>query len=347
MIDERLFKILGKQSFDKLETLKEKCQVSTIGILSTLPALALVHSGEVGIIIVGTGALSATATIICSEKRIEMYSKDIIEIKKIYNEIINDYGKLNKNLNLENPVEVYTLFNYALRKGYLSRNKNFTEYNKASRMKTILGVYPITGVGVCRHIAQTLKDVLKASGIESNTLNVFQRPYTKEEAKEIIVKRANEKLENINVPEKVKIEMLANYILQELEKLNPVMTKIDKSIEKCGNHVITVAVKGGKLHLLDSTQERIYKLDSNKTILTSDFEGYTGARIIKKTFFGTRNEFTNVKKQIMLPQTSEEEDNGYIKQTILLAKECDDMFQNFYDEHKDAYEEIYQKTIKF
>lgn len=345
MINESLYKVFGNQNYDKLETCKVTAQLSTIGLLSITPVLTIINPA-LGAIIAGTGALSAATTYYCSETRIEMYSKEVLEIKRLYEEIIKDYGKLNIDLKLENPVEIYTLFNYALRHGYLSKDKSFKEYNTFSRLKTILGVYPITGEGVCRHIAITLKDVLKASGIESNTLIVFQRPLTKEEIKTMIVKNANEKFKNLNVPENAKIELVTRYVLQELEKLNIVEKENNKAEKKYGNHVVTVAVKNGKLHLLDSTQERIYKLDKEKTTLISDFQSNTETRIIKKTFFGTKNEYKNVKKQIKLPQTSIEEDENEIKKTIVLAHECDDLLEYFYKIHKDAYEEIYQKTKK-
>ncbi len=43
------------------------------------------------------------------EERLSLHTKDIIEIRKLYNNLIKDYNKLNKIFDFQNPVEIYTL----------------------------------------------------------------------------------------------------------------------------------------------------------------------------------------------------------------------------------------------
>lgn len=42
------------------------------------------------------------------EERLSLHTKDIIEIRKLYNNLIKDYNKLNKIFDFQNPVEIYT-----------------------------------------------------------------------------------------------------------------------------------------------------------------------------------------------------------------------------------------------
>lgn len=58
------------------------------------------------------------------EERLSLHTKDI-EIRKLYNNLIKDYNKLNKIFDFQNPVEIYTLYNKMLYAGYLSKDKEF------------------------------------------------------------------------------------------------------------------------------------------------------------------------------------------------------------------------------
>ena len=118
------------------------------------------------------------ATIISAYNTIEKASnntKDIQEIKNIYNDIIKNYNNLNKELDVIEPLQVATMFHYTLHCGYLSIDKNF-KYNLNSNQTInnphLLGSSIITGNGVCRHINSMLNDIYNDLGIESYLLIV-------------------------------------------------------------------------------------------------------------------------------------------------------------------------------
>lgn len=104
----------------------------------------------------------------------EEHTKEIQQIKKLYQEFLSEYVKLNKKLELQHPLELYILYNKMLQSGYLSKDKTF--HFGDTNVKDIRGISPtnvINGEAVCRHIALMLKDIYNAYGIEGNTLNVF------------------------------------------------------------------------------------------------------------------------------------------------------------------------------
>ena len=106
------------------------------------------------------------------------YTKDIKEIRSLYQEFITNYNKLNRIFDLNNPIQIYTMFNYLLYKGYLSIDKNFEFSNKEARdIKGLYGTNVISGKAVCRHISAMLTDILNNYGIESNQLGVYLMAY--------------------------------------------------------------------------------------------------------------------------------------------------------------------------
>ena len=108
------------------------------------------------------------------EERLSLHTKDIIEIRKLYNNLIKDYNKLNKIFDFQNPVEIYTLYNKMLYAGYLSKDKKFHfGKDKVKDIMTIQGTNIINGEAVCRHIAQMLKDIYLDYGITSYDISVF------------------------------------------------------------------------------------------------------------------------------------------------------------------------------
>ena len=108
----------------------------------------------------------------------EVHTKDVSQIRELYSYFINNYNKLNKIFDLNNPVEIYAMFNYLLYKGYLSKNKEFQFYDKETRnLKGLRGVDVITGKAVCRNISSMLTDILNEYGIQSNLLGVYSKQY--------------------------------------------------------------------------------------------------------------------------------------------------------------------------
>lgn len=150
-------------------------------------------------------------------------NKDIKPITKIYDDVIEEYIKLHKIFNFTNPVEMYAMFNYAYKGGYLSKNQIFNygttdifrNGNVFDDILLIDGVNIINGTGVCRHISAMFKDILKKCNIENMVLPVYMKDFEK----------------------KVK---LMNYLVS--------------------NHIINVVKQNGLYYFLDPTNQYMYKL---------------------------------------------------------------------------------------
>lgn len=104
----------------------------------------------------------------------ERYLKDVKQMRQIYDEVINNYNKINQTFGLKVPSEIATLYRLALFKGYLSKDKSFHyEETNDSDIEPLWGAYNMRGVGVCKHIASMLNDILVDYGINSDTLPVL------------------------------------------------------------------------------------------------------------------------------------------------------------------------------
>ena len=101
-------------------------------------------------------------------------TKEAVQIRDLYQDFINNYNKLNDSFELESPIQIYSMFNYLLNKGYLSKDKAF-EYSKKKILDVpgMLGISIVTGKGVCRHISSALNDILNSKGIQAYPLGVF------------------------------------------------------------------------------------------------------------------------------------------------------------------------------
>lgn len=102
----------------------------------------------------------------------ENYSKEVLELKGLYNEFIKRYAKLNKMFELNNPIEIYNLYYKLLKRGYFcNKTFNFNDYN-TEEINNLLGINILNGSGLCRHISTMLSDVYKELDMNSEVLPV-------------------------------------------------------------------------------------------------------------------------------------------------------------------------------
>lgn len=98
------------------------------------------------------------------------------EIKRIYDNIINNYSELSLMFNLKNPIEIYLMYLLSLYNGYLSKTDNFTYYDNESlfiNCKCLKGADVLNGYGVCRHISAMLKDIYDKMNINNEILPIY------------------------------------------------------------------------------------------------------------------------------------------------------------------------------
>lgn len=221
----------------------------------------------------------------------KQHLKDIKEIRRIYDEIISNYNKINKDFGLKTPSEICTLYEYALFNGYLSKDKTFNYGTKNSNWcNYIQGAQVITGESFSRHIATMLADILVNYGIDSSTLFVEQK---------------------------------------QINKVFP-------------NHVITIARYEDESYLLDPTNFMTYRINpKNRKMLVNDFFqdiSICNLRVLPNNILITK-EMLELKNVIINKNEIEQKINPLFWSNL-------DIFERFYWENHEAYDDIADKIMK-
>lgn len=286
-------------------------------------------------------------------------TKDIDEIVTIYHQFIKNYNQINIEFELNNPIQIYTMFNCLLYDGYLSKDKEFQFSGAEARDKcSILGANIIMGKGVCRHISSTLKDILLDYGIEACNLGCYSKILTIS-----VTKLKNQKYSYIELREWVKKNVideracrsLYDYI-DELEKqkkyakfsysLEDEMNSVKKWI---GNHIICYSRYNGQDYYLDPSQIRIYRLNhESKTLFDNQEDGDLEFRIIPTLYSNSLKELMKMSNKLLRPNPSLpiEEEQKLVMDTKLLYGQNADIFEQFYNDNHEIYNEISNRLVK-
>ncbi len=118
------------------------------------------------------------------------YTSEELEIIKslrsYYDAFLNNYCKLIKDLDINNPIDFFSLFYILLIKGYLSNLKDFKISDEDSvqifRNDKLDAINVILGKGVCRHTSALLSDLLNNYGLDSKQVGGYLT-YKNEESK--------------------------------------------------------------------------------------------------------------------------------------------------------------------
>lgn len=266
---------------------------------------------------------------------------------------------MNKIFDLSDPIQIHTMFNYLLYKGYLSRDKKFEFSSKQARdIFDVSGANVIVGKAVCRHISAMLTDILNDDGIASCQLGVYSREYCT--SINIIDEPKYTKEELINwVETHITDDKVFNLCMNIIEELDNQGNKSiefsyeltdDKNplIREIGNHAISFALKDGACYFLDPTQTRIYRMsETNKNVLYDDICEVPIRLISSLVLNAYAEDYFKIKKEInKYPSVSKEEEKLMIEKTMNLCYENTDVFENFYHENSELYGDISNKVLK-
>lgn len=338
-----LDKFSGKFNYNDLKKLKDVGYYSALGmswasILTPWQVDVVIFPTEILLLILSFG-LSVDNT------------KDVRNIREMYDEVIDDYAKMVKSLELKSPVEISAFFERCYRDGYLSRDKNFVFGSDNARdIYSIFGSNVINGEAVCRHISHMLNDVYSRMGIDSNILLVHMRErklvpsvdmtkkgLTKEELYELV------DCTSISSEERKYAKMIIDEFIECVGEHLCIDVKLaDVKGRPRSNHAINLVIHDGKAFCLDPTNACTFKLnrqdprflvDMMDPKIFIDWPGYGYAKTSMK-------EVKQAKKDILLPSTSFEEDVETRKRVQLFYEDNIDIIDYFYRKHNEEYKDI-------
>lgn len=285
------------------------------------------------------------------------YTTDVKELRKLYDEFVHNYNELNKLFNLQDPVELQTLYFYLYRNGYLSKDKKFefSDDTKTVKIPYIMGSDILNGKGVCRNISALFTDILNDYGIESSRLGVYQGAYY-----------INKK--SLNHEKYTKQELLSwlrknisdeTRLTRELYHLNNMsedeFIKYSKSLELplspmmiiFGNHAMNHTYYNGMNYYLDPTQKLYYRMNPDDgNLYSEDYELIIKYPMTNKFNVGNPSyESFNSRMNENNKSLSNDKVKELTYKTNDIIRENKDVFERFYSDNKELYDEVSSKLL--
>lgn len=284
-------------------------------------------------------------------------TKDINEIRNLYNEFLEEYIKLNKDFDFNNPIEISAMYSFLLNRGYLSKNKKYEfTSNGVVDVNSVDGVNILCGKGVCRHISGMLTDILNKDGIDASRLCVYSpvpeinvkiikdEKYTLEELYEIARSRAlDEDMYNLllRLIKEFAVEKGKNieFEFRVSDDENPIKQKI-------GNHSITYVVDNGITYYLDPTLGCCYLPGDEGTRLYDSLQFPVDIKVTPSIMFNDVEGFKRLRNISNDSTLSWDEISRIRANAKKICNDNMDVFEKFYNENHELYEDISEKVLK-
>lgn len=353
--------LLGKTSVKKFIKIKKSSRV--ISILTLLLYIALATKCPYNIISSLMYMISTCISNSLSLRKSFEKTKEFVQLEDLYNEFIENYVELNDMFGINNPIQIFELFDLLLHLGLLSNKRIYTySDNEVLDYYRFLGSNILTGNGVCRHTSAMLSDIFVKKGIDSDQLIGFQITYNKlaatinEELSYQEIMKIFDKISNIEYNEETFLdEILAIFDNKTLESLFNIF-KNDKGIIT-PNHAITYAFKDNMSYYLDPTNSSTFQryvddkhiLYNNDTIFHFTLSPFK--RSLKDKITNAPKRYRKIDNLIMADYPTENiKDTEFYKQEIdTLVERNLDIFYRFYRQNIKLYREataLSQEIIK-
>lgn len=257
---------------------------------------------------------------ICNSTFYKKNSLEYIKMEQSYRILLEEILKLFASLNWDNEMKILSGYSYLLRNGYLSHEHKFYYTNDAVvSYYDFLGSNIVLGIGDCKHINSMLTDLLVTRGYTAYNLSLFSNDDTKidflcNEFVSIAESEVNEEKHNYN--------KYLNWLIQRI-----------------GNHAVTLYTEGEYAYIMDALNNCLF-------YIKSDLSVYQG----EQEFNAFYNSFINRDKKnklanILKPTSIEMLDSRIsdYQKVLEICPEYTDVFEKFYQEHRELYQEIISK----
>lgn len=248
-------------------------------------------------------------------------STEYQDAKKVYKILLQEILKLCKKLDVDNEIKIFSLYNYLYSNGFLSIDHTF--YYKKTSLKndfvSLLGLNVIVGRGDCKCVNSMFTDILKENGNEAYNLHMnLDKPIYQLGDIQLLC----EEEENITLDQSIR-KNESNVLKMQSRRI-----RLD--------HIVTLFANDQHSYIMDSINETIFSVYGGTAFQGDNFE-------IKYDDY-----FYHNKKKLseILKDTNAEKLHSLLEDyesTLNMCKMCDEMFEKFYREHKELYEDIVDK----
>jgi len=253
-------------------------------------------------------------------------TKEYLQLERSYFLLLKELKDLLIDIEIEKPMEIFSIYHYLVLNGFLSVDKKFYAENVDLNYHEATSI--VTGYGVCRHLAPFLTDLLKYFDYDTFNIGMFLN-------EQRIVRMNDDNFNHIIKTEDYKIDdsiesnhsFLIDLIMESVRDRSP-------------NHCATLLADGSKSYIMDPMNNTIYFILYNRAFPIYNFH----EPVDIKWKGDLKTQKTNI-------SSSEIEDlNQMLREYDVIRKKCpsySDTFEKFYLEHRELYCEIIEKRNNF
>ena len=251
------------------------------------------------------------------------HTTDYKEINGMYDEVLDRTHGLINDFGFTNPVEIFALYVYLLRSGYLSYDGNFVYDPKLKDLPGMLGVDVICGRGVCRSVSSNLTDLYNRCGFNATNVTVHT------------TSKINSGLSK-----------LCPISLKRTEKHKTFLDGFFKFLDiiPVANHQITSVNDGQNLYVLDPTNDGILYCDTPKELRVPGTDLYMKYNRLNQgimSLLGMGNyRFDPTDKKEKYSEVDFEKFKTHYLTTLKMIRENAEYLKYFYNKNKGLYNDI-------
>ena len=261
------------------------------------------------------------------ERNYLSYYLETVEYREtfsLYQIYLEEIKKLCQKMGWDNEMKIFAGFSYLLAKGYLSFPKSFSFYD-SNHYSTLglMGAVVIEGRGCCRHVSSLLRDLLLESGyISRGVVMCLDKEISFLEGDVDILKMFSESKDQSYLSDKQLRHVLGNHMVTLVSKntFSYMMDPLNRTL---------FFVEDGK-RIYQSENKFYWSLDTEQNIVTNLY----GRDIPELSEFQLKTD-VKVMEELIFDYASVWNSRSYYH----------DLFDLFYLEHKELYQEILVKKL--
>lgn len=275
MTDERLRKILGNLPTEKYYPIKRFLGMNALAAfsLSIINSIPIIDYSLMLLYV-----MNCMGFTYMKQYRGIDFTKSYIDLEEDYNLFLSNYSNLMNTLDMKSLASLCESFYYLYDKGYLSIDGTFNNEKESffeGRRFQLANIF--NGCGVCRHKANSLKDILNYCGYPTASIPIYTRRYENytQEDKESIREYLDKAFEDIEKDEALRtfvvdaflnVEVLTHQFVVNQQRNDEKSKRKEKIARKYGNHLIILTSDGSKRITYDPTDNLFYQFKDKDSL---------------------------------------------------------------------------------
>lgn len=258
---------------------------------------------------------------------VQTTTKEYKEMKNLYDKVVENTSQLTRILEFDNPIQIFALYVYLYRNGYLSNDKYFTYSTNMKDFAKLGGVDVVRGSGVCRSISSFLTDLYLDLGFKATNVCVNASSNACHNL---------QKLSDANLNVQPNSKAFVKFV-SALTKVLPI-----------ANHQISMVTTDEYNYILDPTNDGYLKRNKYNRLTVPNVENsYMNIVSLQQLYMGflstTKLNYNlfDLYNDLNIPSVSDAIYRENYLNTLKICRENIDLLEGLYNKNKTLYKDIF------